>query len=112
MRTALACSDNLEMKPFANMKTFWCGLTAILLLAVSTLSGCSKKVTVDTVKLEYSFQTSDATNQAAVTEAVEAIDKADFTSARAKLQKVAADPKLTGEQKTSVNDVIQQLDKH
>lgn len=84
---------------------------AFALSLVFTQTGCSKKVKVDTVKLEYSFQSADTTNQAAVNEAIEAIEKSDASTALSKLQKVATDPKLTAEQKTAVNDVVQQLQK-
>ena len=94
------------------MKYVLSGLMVVLLMAVSLTTGCSKKVAVDTVKLEYSFQVADQTNQTAVTEAIEAIDKADYTGAAEKLKKVAADPKLTAEQKTAVNGVLGQLEKH
>jgi hypothetical protein len=96
----------------AKTKISLCSLAAVLLLAVAGTSGCGKKVTVDTVKLEYSFQSADPTNQTAVTQAIDAIEKADFASASDKLKKVSADPKLTAEQKTAVADVIQQLEKH
>src|ERR1051325_10955265 len=100
------------MKLTLTMKYLLSSVILILLLAVSVTTGCSKKVTVDTVKLEYSFQTADQTNQTIVTEAIEAIDKADYPGAVEKLNKVAADPKLTAEQKTAVSVVLQQLEKH
>jgi hypothetical protein len=98
------------MKLRATMQWIGCSLATAVLLT-GGLTGCSKKVAVDTVKLEYSFQGADATNSAAVTQAIEAIDKGDSGAALTTLQKVAADPKLTAEQKTAVNDVVQQLQK-
>lgn len=93
------------------MKYLACGLTALLLLAFSFTVGCSKKIEVDTVKMEYSFQTADEKTQATVNEAMEAIDKAEYSTAVEKLKTVSADPKLTAEQKTAVTDVLQQLEK-
>src|SRR5690242_1683494 len=99
------------MKPILTMQRFWSGLTMVMLLALSLTTGCGKKVSIDTSKLDYSFQTADQTTQSAVTEAVEAIDKADYPGATEKLKKVAANPKLTAEQKTAVDGVLQQLEK-
>lgn len=93
------------------MKALSYGLMLSLLFAIGGLTGCSKKITVDTVKLDYAFQSADQTNQTTVNEAIEAIDKADYSSATEKLKKVAADPKLTAEQKTAVSGVIEQLEK-
>jgi hypothetical protein len=99
------------MKAILRMKSLTCGLMACLLLAFSATTGCSKKVAVDTVKLEYSFQAADQSIQTTVNEAVEAIDKADYTGAVEKLKKVSVDPKLTAEQKTAVDGVLAQLEK-
>ena len=65
------------MKLSATMKKLWFGLTAGLLVSIAALTGCSKKVSVDTVKLEYSFQTADAATQTSVNEAVESIEGVD-----------------------------------
>jgi hypothetical protein len=94
------------------MKVLCYGLTVSLLFAIAGLTGCSKKVTVDTVKLDYAFQSADQTNQTTVNEAIEAIEKADYSSATDKLKKVAADPKLSADQKTAVTGVLGQLEKH
>lgn len=91
-------------------KSVWWTLAFTLLLALSAASGCSKKIEVDTVNLEYSFQTADETNLNAVTEAIEAIEKAEYTTALEKLKTVSADTNLTAEQKTAVNDVIAKLE--
>jgi hypothetical protein len=86
-------------------------LTAILLLAMSMSVGCTRKIPVDTSKLDYSFQTADSSNQTVVTEAIESIEKKDYSGARAKLDKVAADPKITPDQKSAVQGVLDQLPK-
>ncbi len=90
-------------------KPIWWTLALTLLLAISVVTGCSKKIQVDTVNLEYSFQTADETSMNAVTEAIEAIEKAEYTTALEKLKTVSADTNLTAEQKTAVNDVIAKL---
>ena len=92
------------------MKTLWCSLTVLLLLAFSFTMGCSKKIEVDTVNLEYSFQTADDKTQETVTEAIEAIDQGQYSAALEKLKTVATDPNLTPEQKTNVTSVIAQLE--
>jgi hypothetical protein len=94
------------------MKYVLSSFVLVLLLAVTATTGCSKKIAVDTSKLDYSFQTADQTNQTAVTEAIEAIDKAEYSTATEKLKKVAADPSLNADQKSAVNGVLQQLEKH
>jgi len=83
-----------------------------LLLAAAASTGCSKKITVDTVKLDYAFQSADQPIQTSVNEAIDGIEKADYNGALEKLKKVSAEPKLTAEQKTAVNGVIAQLEKH
>jgi hypothetical protein len=93
------------------MKTLWFGLMVLLLVSVSAITGCGKKLTINTVNLEYSFQSASESTQATITEAVEAIEKADYSAALEKLKKVEADPKLTAEQKTAVGGVIGQLEK-
>lgn len=92
------------------MKLFWSSLMVVLLAAFGTV-GCSKKVQIDTTNLEYSLQTADESTQTAVTEALEQLDKAEYDAALAKLKTVSADPKLTAEQKTAVNGVIEQIEK-
>lgn len=90
-------------------KPIWWTLVFTLLLAISAATGCGKKIEVDTVNLEYSFQTADETNMNTVTEAIEAIEKAEYNTALEKLKTVSADTNLTAEQKTAVNDVIAKL---
>jgi hypothetical protein len=100
------------MKSNVFVKALVSGLTAVLLLGITAGTGCSKKVTVDTVKLEYSFQEADESTQATVNEAIDAIEKGEAKSALEKLKTVSADPKLTAEQKTTVAGVIAELEKH
>jgi hypothetical protein len=92
-------------------KSLWHGLTLALVLGTSMMmAGCSKKPTVDTVKLQY-IDAADKNTQTAINDAVEAADKGNSSVALAKLKTAVADPKLTAEQKSTINDVIQQLEK-
>ena len=93
-------------------KSILCAVTLVLLLAVSASTGCTKKIPVDTTKLDYSFQTADQPLQTSVSEAIEAIEKKNYSDALEKLKKVAADPKLNAEQKSNVTQVIETLEKH
>ena len=94
------------------IKSFFAALPLTLALAIILAAGCSKKIAVDTSKLDYSFQTADPVVQSNVTAAVEAIDKAEYPAALEKLKTVAANPKLTPDQKAAVDGVVQQLEKH
>src|SRR5579862_4977147 len=92
-------------------KSLWHGLILVLVLGTSMMmAGCSKKVAVDTVKLQY-IEAADKNTQAALNDAVEAADKGNSSVALEKLKTAVADPKLTAEQKSTINDVIQQLEK-
>ena len=92
------------------MKSVWWSLTITLLLAISTSVGCSKKIEVDTVNLEYSFQTAEDETLNKVTQAIEAIEKAEYAAALEQLKQVSADTNLTEEQKTAVTEVMAKLE--
>ena len=99
------------MKSTPTIKSRWQYLILALFLGTSlTMIGCTKKLQVDTVKLQY-LEPSDKNTQTAISDAVEAVDKGNATVAMDKLKTAAADPKLTAEQKTTINEVIQQLEK-
>ena len=91
------------------MKSIAYCLIVTLLLAISGSAGCSKKINVDTTQLDYIQPANEAT-QKALTDGIEAIERADYTAAADSLKKVAADPQLTAEQKTAVNTVISQIE--
>ena len=73
--------------------------------------GCAKQDNVNTAKLESSFSSAEPASKSEVDKAVSAIKSADYSSALASLQKVAAQAKLTPEQQQAVNDVIAQVQK-
>ena len=95
----------------SKLKSLGALLSFIFLLASLAMTGCAKKIAVDTVKLEYSFQTADESTQPTVTSPIESIEKAYYAGALHILKKVAADPKTTADQKTAVNGVIAQIEK-
>jgi hypothetical protein len=70
--------------------------------AVLGLTGCSKSgdgASVDAAPVEKSFASADSTLKAAADKAVAAIKSADYSSATAELQKLAANVKMTEDQK-------------
>ena len=75
------------------------------------LPGCGKSssASVDASPIENSFSSADDTIKAAATKAVDAVKSADYNSATAELLKLAADPKLTDQQKNAVAKVLDQL---
>jgi hypothetical protein len=100
------------MKSLPVIKALSLGFLVCVLFLAGALAGCSKKIPVQTQDLDYAFQAADSSTQTTVNEAIESIEKADYSSASAKLKKVAADPKLTPEQKTAVAGVLDQIEKH
>jgi hypothetical protein len=99
------------MKSMLRLRLVLCSVATILLLTLcATTTGCSKKVKVDTVNLEYSFQTAEQSAQDTVNGALDDIAKANYSAALEKLKKVSEDPKLTAEQKTALTAVIAQLE--
>ncbi len=90
------------MKPYT-----WISI-ALLSLAVA-VTGCGNKSEVKTADLEKSFQSAEPNAQNRVNKAVAAIQSADYSTALADLQKVAAQAKLTPEQEQVLKDVIEQV---
>lgn len=87
-------------------------LLTTFLAATLAFTGCSKSGgSVDATPVEKSFATAEASIKEAATKAVDAVKKADYSSAVAELQKLAADVKLTDEQKKAVADVLAQVQK-
>jgi len=80
------------------------------ILVISLLFGCAKKEEpVDTVKLEASFSTAEPSTKSEVDKAVAAVKNQDWAGASASLQKVAANAKLTEEQKQAVKDTMDSI---
>ena len=90
------------------MKKITATIISFVALAL-VVTSCGKKDEVSTSALEKSFQSAEAPTQSSVNDAVAAIKSADYAGALAKLQKVAADAKLTPEQQKAVQDVIAQV---
>lgn len=83
--------------------------TLILSLGLLGLVGCSKGGGVDTSKLQNAFQSASNVDKAEVEKAISAVKSGDFAGALASLQKAAASVNLTEEQKTSIQDLISQV---
>ena len=82
------------------------------LMVVTLLSaGCAKKSSVDTGKLESSFQSAEPANKSAADNAVTAIKAGNYQQALADLQQLAKKAKLTTEQQQAIKDVIAQVQK-
>jgi len=85
-------------------------LTALAVAAL-TLTGCSKKESVDTTPVEKSFASADPATKTSADQAVSAVKSGDYTGAMTQLQKLASQAKLTPEQQQAVKDVIDQVQK-
>jgi outer membrane protein assembly factor BamD (BamD/ComL family) len=86
----------------------------ILIVMAATalvLSGCNKKSSVDTAPLEKSFASAEPANKSTADQAASDIKAGDYAGAMAKLQKLAAQAKLTPEQQQAVKDVLAQIQK-
>jgi 23S rRNA C2498 (ribose-2'-O)-methylase RlmM len=86
-------------------------LVAVLVAALLGFTGCGGKKSVDTSKLESSFASADAGTKSDVQKAVGLINAQDFYNAVVQLQKVSAKAKLTQEQRDTIKDVVEQLQK-
>jgi ketol-acid reductoisomerase len=86
-------------------------VTMAALLTTVAFIGCGKSNKVNTGKLESSFSSADSSSKSKVDAAVSAIKAGNYSDALAKLQAVAAQAKLTPEQKQAVQDVVAQVQK-
>jgi len=87
-------------------------ILATVVTAVLVLSGCSKSGgSVDASPIEKSFASADATLKGSADKAVSAIKNADYSGATVELQKLAANVKLTDDQKKAINDVLARVQK-
>jgi len=85
----------------------------ILMAAVMglVLTGCSGKNEVDTSAMEKSMAGADPAVQGDLNKSLAAIKSEDYSGAMASLSSLAAQAKLTPEQKQTVDDVIAQVKK-
>jgi len=82
------------------------------LLALCLGAGCSKKQEVNTAKLETSFSSSsEPVARSEADKAITAVKRQDWPAATASLQRLAANAKLTEEQKNAVKDALDQVGK-
>ena len=92
------------------IKRYMCVAVATL-LAAGVIIGCGKSNNVNTGKLESSFSSADTASKSKVDAAVDAVKAGNYSDALSKLQALAAQAKLTAEQKQAVQDVIAQVQK-
>ncbi len=79
------------------------------MVAALFLVGCGGSKKVDTAALEKSFAPAEAALKSGADKAVTAIKNADYKGALDELQKLAANAKLTDEQKKAISDVMAQV---
>ncbi len=101
-------------------------MAVIAAVTVFGISGCSKQgegadtsgvqegnastaQTLDTSKLQTAFQTAPEVDKAQVQQAIEAVKAKNYQGALASLQKVATTANLTPEQKSAVQDLMDQI---
>jgi flagellin-like hook-associated protein FlgL len=90
------------------MKLYLWILTAAVTVSL-VFPGCARKSSVDTGKLESSFESAEPATKSKVDSAVSDIKSADYAGAMASLQGLAKDAKLTSEQQEAIKDVVEQL---
>jgi hypothetical protein len=94
-------------------------ILSALAAATLVLSGCSKSddhaghahANVDPAPIEKSFASAEPALKATADKAVAAIKGADYSAATSELQKLAANVKLTDDQKKAISDVLAQVQK-
>jgi hypothetical protein len=89
--------------------SFVLSLFTVLALA---FAGCEKGATkIDTSAIEKSFSSGEAGLKDAAMKAVEAVKKADYAGALKELQGLAANAKLSDDQKSAINGLVEQVKK-
>ena len=108
-------SNPTRQRKHGKMKTRLAVWAVLLAVAISGgLMGCSRSgntATVDPAPLERSFASAEGPVKAAADNAAELLRFGDHAAALAELQKLAAHPQLTAEQKQAVQQVMEQLKK-
>lgn len=82
----------------------------VIAAAAFVVAGCSKQ-SVDTSKLQATFQAAEPAAKSAVDTAATAIKNADYSGAVTQLQALAGKYKLTDEQQAAVKDTIASVQK-
>ena len=94
-------------------------LTQTFLIALTAMTfaflGCKKDeagtVSIDTAAIEKVFSTADPSMKDSAAKVADAIKKGDSSGALAELKRLAANAKLSAEQKKIVDDLLAQLQK-
>lgn len=94
------------------MKNYWCGLVAVMMLALAG-AGCSKKSDqgLDVSGLEKSFAAAEDSVKNEAQRVSFTIQSEDYAAAMEQLTRLAGNSKLTPEQKQAVTRVMDQLKK-
>ena len=93
------------------MKTNTFILTFVAVIAIA-FTGCDKAgVKIDTAGIEKSFSSAETTLKAAASKATDAVKKGDYSGALKELQSLAGNVKLTDDQKSAINNLIEQVKK-
>jgi len=77
-------------------------------IAITLAVGCSKEG-VDTAGVEKAFSSADAGLKSSADKVIAAVKSGDYAGATAELKKLAAEVKLTPEQKQSLQDLLAQV---
>ena len=86
-------------------------LTALLcaVLIPCAFSGCNKSESIDTSRIEKSFESADSALKSAVEPCITALKDGNWSAAGTQLEKVLANAKITPEQKQAVTSVLEQI---
>ncbi len=87
------------------------GILTLVTAAALALVGCSGSSKVDTSALQKSFAPAESTLKSSADKAITCVKNADYKGALDELQKLAANAKLTDDQKKAITDVMAQVQK-
>jgi hypothetical protein len=100
-----------HLNKMALMKTNTFLLTLFAVIAIA-FTGCGKAgVKIDTAGIEKSFSSAETTLKDASSKATDAVKKGDYAGALKELQSLAGNVKLTDDQKSAINNLIEQVKK-
>ena len=93
-------------------------ITQAILVALMAMTfaflGCKKEggaVSIDTAAIEKAFSAADSSLKDSAMKAVDAVKKGDYSGALTELKSLAANVKLSDEQKKTVNDIVAKVQK-